>query len=47
MTYLLLVSILSLGKYFLDIQIEKFNNKYVTGEGSGITLTNNEINDIL
>ena len=36
----------NLGKYFLDMQIDKFDNEYITGKGSGITLTNNEIKDV-
>ena len=37
----------SLGKDFLDMQIDKFNKEHITGEGSGITLTNNEIKYIM
>ena len=33
----------NLGDNFLDKQIDKFNKEYITGTGSGITLTNNEI----
>ena len=36
----------NLGKYFLDMPIDKFDNEYITGKGSGITLTNNEIKDV-
>ena len=35
-----------LGKDFLDKQINRFNKEYITGKGSGITLTNNEVKDI-
>ena len=34
-----------LGKNFLDEQIDRLNKEYITG--SGISLTNNEIKDIL
>ena len=34
-----------LGKIFLDKQIDRFNKEYIPG--SGITLTNNEIKDIV
>ena len=34
-----------LGKIFLDKQIDRFNTGYISG--SGITLTNNEIKDIM
>ena len=34
-----------LGKNFLDKQIDRLNKEYITG--SGISLTNNEIKDIL
>ena len=34
-----------LGKYFLDKRIERLIKEYITG--SGITLTNNEIKDII
>ena len=37
----------SLGKDFLDKQIDKFYKEYITGEGSGITLTKYEIKDIM
>ena len=37
----------SLGNDFLDKQIDKFNKEYITGKGSEITLTNNEIKDIM
>ena len=37
----------SLGKDFLDKQIDKFSKKYLTVEGSGITLTNNETKDTM
>ena len=37
----------SLWKDFLDKQIDKFNKEYITGEGSGITLSNNEKKDIM
>ena len=37
----------NLGKYFLDKQIDKFKKEYITGNSSGITLTNNEIQDIM
>ena len=33
------------GEDFLDMQIDKFNKEYITG--AGITLTNNEIKDIV
>ena len=36
-----------LGKDFLHKQIEKFNKEHIIGKGSGITLTNNEIKDIM
>ena len=36
-----------LGKDFLDKQIDRFNKEYITGKGSGIKLTNNEIKDIM
>ena len=35
----------NLGKHFLDKQIDRFNKEYITG--SVITLTNNEIKDIM
>ena len=35
----------SFGEDFLDMQIDKFNKEYITG--AGITLTNNEIKDIV
>ena len=35
----------NLGKVFLNKQIDRFNKEYITG--SGITLTNNEIQDIM
>ena len=35
----------SVGKCFLDKQIDKFDKEYKTGEGLGITRTNNEIED--
>ena len=35
----------SVGKYFLDKQIDKFDKEYKTGEGLGITRKNNEIED--
>ena len=37
----------NLGKYFLDKQIDKFKNIYITGNGSEITLINNEIQEIM
>ena len=37
----------NLGKEFLNQQIDKFNNEYIAGNGSGITLTDNEIKDIM
>ena len=37
----------NLWKDFLDKQIDKFNKEYITGEGSGITLSNNEKKDIM
>ena len=37
----------SLGKQFVDKQIDKFNIEYKTGEGSGSSLTNNEMQDII
>ena len=37
----------NLRKYFLDKQIDKFNREDITREGSGISLGNNEINDIM
>ena len=37
----------SLIKDFLDKQVDKFNKEYIKGEGSEITLTNNEIKDIM
>ena len=33
--------------YFLDKQIDKFNQEQITDKGLGITLTNNEIKDIM
>ena len=36
-----------LGKDFLYKQIEKFNKEHIIGKGSGITLTNNKIKDIM
>ena len=30
-----------LGRYFLEKQIDRFNEEYIAGKGSGITLTNN------
>ena len=36
-----------IAKKIADKKIEMFNEKYITGEGSGITLINNEINDIM
>ena len=38
---------IDLGKDFLDKEVDKFNKKCITGEGWGITLTNNEIKDII
>ena len=35
----------NIGKIFLDKQIDRFNKEYITD--SGITLTNNEIKDIM
>ena len=35
----------NLGTNFLDKQIDRFNKEYLTG--SGVTLTNNEIKDII
>ena len=32
-----------LAKDFLDKQVDMFSKEYITGKGSGITLTNNEI----
>ena len=37
----------NLGKGFLNKQIDQFNKECITGKGSGITLTNNEIEDIM
>ena len=37
----------NLAKDFLDKQKDKFNKEYVTSKGSGITLRNNEIKDIV
>ena len=37
----------NLGKEFLNQQIDKFNNEYIAGNGSEITLTDNEIKDIM
>ena len=37
----------NLAKDFLDKQIDKFNKEYITNKGSGITLRNNEIKDIV
>ena len=37
----------NLGKDFLNKQIDQFNKECITGKGSGITLTNNEIKDIM
>ena len=37
----------NLGIYFLDKQTDKFKKEYITGNCSGITLTNNEIQDIM
>ena len=34
----------NLEKDFLDKQVDKFSKEYITGKGSGITLTNNERN---
>ena len=37
----------NLGKEFLNQQIDKFNNEYIAGNGSEITLTDNGIKDIM
>ena len=37
----------NLGKEFLNQQIDKFNKEYISGNGSEITLTDNEIKDIM
>ena len=36
-----------LGKYFLDKQTDKLNKKCITGKCSELTLTNNEVKDII
>ena len=36
----------SLGKNFLDKQIDTFNKEHVIRKGSGVTITNNKIKDI-
>ena len=37
----------SLGKNFLDKQIDTFNKEHVIRKDSGVTLTNNKIKDII
>ena len=38
---------ISLRESFLDKQTDKLNEEYMTGNGSEITLTNNEIKDTM